>query len=530
MNTEPDSDQQPVGEPLESEAWQRLSPIAVVFYVVRSARFLVTDGLPALAPLVAVWATAEGTTRTLGLIGMGLLVTAGTAWATVSYLRFRFRLTGEQVLIRRGVLQREQLNVDYDRVQDVSIDSPFYARPFGMAVLKLDTAGSAKQEIALAGIPLAQARDIRDQLVRRAAAARDDASPVESQPDPADHEIELLHRSGADIMRYGLTANGLLWVAIFAGAVLSTLGDDVWEDSASFLATRFLFSGAASAAQDAVTSGSALGVLLIALGAFLVLALLPALSVVGALWKYANYRLTVSGQTYHRYSGLVSRQEQTLRRNKVQAAVWRQNLIARWLQRINLQLRMVSAGEAAGSQGARQHKPVFLVPAVQSHQANELTAHFLPGCAALESRFSTIHRQRYRRRTLLLGWLPPLAGLTVAATALGGWLGLTVPLLGLPLALGCIELRWRRYGYGTVGEFGCLRRGFLGTRTDLFPLYKVQRVDLTQSPSQRRAGLAHLTVHLASHSLTVPFVPLADARRFADLALYHAEASGRPWY
>lgn len=514
--------------------WRRLSPVSVVFYIVRYARFLLTDGLPALAPMVAVWATAEGTVRLLGMVGLGVLVIAGAGWATVSYLRFRFCLTGDQVLIRRGVLHREQLNVGYDRVQDVSIDLPFYARPFGMAVLKLDTAGSAKQEIMLAGIPLAEARAMRDQLVRRAAQARrlqSDPSAVEPEStSESDAETELLTRSGGDIFRYGLTANGLLWVAIFVGAVFSTMGEELWGEPARFLVTLFQLSGAATAAQNAVTSGSPLGIILVIGAALAVLALLPLLSVLGALWKYANYRLTVAGDTYHRYSGLVSRQEQTLRRGKVQAAVWRQNLIARWLKRVNLQLRMVSAGEAVSSQGASQHKPVFLVPAVDAAEAAAMTSEFLPGCQPSQARLSPIHRKRYVRRTLLLGWMPPLAGLTIGASVFLGWLALLVPLAGLPLALLCIHLRWRRYGYGIVGAFGYLRSGFLGTRSDLFPLFKVQRVDLTQSPAQRRASLAHLTVHLASHSITVPYVPLADAQRFANLALYHAESAQERWY
>ena len=117
--------------------------MAVVFYVLKFARHMVTDGLPAVAPAVAVFATADGWMKTAGVVALSALVLIGAVGAILSYLRFRFRFEGQQLLVRRGVINREQLNVDFDRIQDVAIDEPFYARPFGLAMLKLDTAGSA---------------------------------------------------------------------------------------------------------------------------------------------------------------------------------------------------------------------------------------------------------------------------------------------------------------------------------------------------------------------------------------------------
>ena len=69
-----------------------------------------------------------------------------------------------------------------------------------------------------------------------------------------------------------------------------------------------------------------------------------------------------------------------------------------------------------------------------------------------------------------------------------------------------------------------------GTRITVFPLFKVQRIDIRQTPGQRRKGLAHLSIHLASHSLNIPYICEGDARSFRDLALYHVESSNRAWY
>ena len=75
-----------------------------------------------------------------------------------------------------------------------------------------------------------------------------------------------------------------------------------------------------------------------------------------------------------------------------------------------------------------------------------------------------------------------------------------------------------------------MRSGFLGFTTSMFPLFKMQRVGLRQTPGQRRAGVAHLTLHLASGSMTLAHIPADDARRLQDLTLYEVESTRRAWY
>ena len=119
--------------------------------------------------------------------------------------------------------------------------------------------------------------------------------------------------------------------------------------------------------------------------------------------------------------------------------------------------------------------------------------------------------------TLVLGALvnPKFMALIPLAAAVGG--------------LGAYRY-WTRAGYAVDGEYGFIRHGFVGTTTTVFPLFKVQRVDISQSRGQRKRGLAHLVIHLASHSMTVRFMDVNDAETIRDLALYHAESSDRAWY
>jgi putative membrane protein len=189
---------------------------------------------------------------------------------------------------------------------------------------------------------------------------------------------------------------------------------------------------------------------------------------------------------------------------------------------------------SAGSQTTQGQLPSglrssFLVPAMHPQQAAQLSAEFLPGCRIDQAEFSAVDRARYMKMHLLVPWLVLAIAFGVPA-ALVHWGFALVPLIAAPLLAGIAHLNWKRHGYAVAGEYGFVRNGFIGTQYTLFPLFKVQRVDIRQTPLQHRRGLAHLVIHLASHSLKVPYIPQADAVAIRDLALYHAESTDRPWY
>ena len=144
---------------VNSPDWKRTSPIAVLFFLVHAISKLSINALPAIAVGFAAFASATGGRKTLivsGIMGFaGLAIVA----SVLSWLRFRYCIDGDRVLVRSGILQREELSVKFDRIQNVNIREPLYMRPFGLALLNIDTAGSGEKEIILGGIPKPLALD-----------------------------------------------------------------------------------------------------------------------------------------------------------------------------------------------------------------------------------------------------------------------------------------------------------------------------------------------------------------------------------
>lgn len=508
-------------KPETNEQWLRISPLAVIFFILNIAQKALTQGLPALVVAIAWVASAEDYQLYWILRGAALLAIVGIAFSILSYLRFRYRINDDRILLRQGVLHREELDIEFSRVQNITIKEPFYMRPLGLGVLSIDTAGSGAKEISIAGIQHDLALELRDQIL---GAARPE--PAETADQLVNHEEPrlLVALSRHDVLIYGLTANFMLWVAIAIGAIFGA--GDVTEQFFSWLAKRFAVEDILVFLQN---EGGTLLVGLAILGlVLLALILLPLISILGALFRYDDYRLTVDGETYRKSSGLLTRFDDSIKQHKIQALVWKQNFIALYFNRLSIQLRQASAGNEA-KEGPMPAKANFLVPSLQPELAHELSGEFFPGFKPDQAVYSHVDRRRFMVFNMAVLLFPAMI-ITLIPSLLVSWKFL----LAIPVLAGVLYMistrRWQKAGYGVAGAYGFVRSGFLGSQTTIFPLFKVQRIDVRQTPIQHRKGLAHLTIHLASHSVKVPYVTVEDANLFRNLALYEAETSKMAWY
>lgn len=504
--------------------WQRTSPIAIVFFLFKTARQFVSSGLPAIALILAAYTSSSDSNQSLIQMGLLVAIVLGVVGSVLSWLRFRYCIVDDRVLLRSGVFHREELSVEFNRIQNISIREPFYARPFKLALFSIDTAGSGKEEIVLGGIKKDVAVELRTTILAKAGPAAD---PEDEQHDRLDESNNLLERSTKDIAIYGLTINFSFWFLIAIGAIFSA--DDFSEKTIRWLARKIQIQDLMAIAQN---DGNFISLGLITLGIGLALfLLLPLVSVIGALIRHYGYRLDVEGETYRKTSGLLSRHDESLKRHKIQALVLKQNFVALWFNRTNIQLKVASAGSGVEpGQIPGVSKRTFLVPTLHPAEMETLIPEFLPGCEIEKVEFSKINLYRYARVVLGLAVLPPVLLLTVIFSVLISWKFIVVAPVILGIAWLLVHQRWKKLAYAVVGEYGFVRSGFIGTKTTVFPLFKVQKVDIRQTPGQRRKGFAHLTIHLASHSLTIPHMAVKHAIAMRDLILYYVESTNRRWY
>ncbi|WP_339105460.1 PH domain-containing protein [Haloterrigena salinisoli] len=92
----------------------------------------------------------------------------GLLLAVVRYRRFRYAVTDDGVYVRRGLVTVNETVVPAASIQQVDVDEPLLARPFGLVSVRLYTAGTFGGRVAIPGLDSDTAADLADRLDRLA--------------------------------------------------------------------------------------------------------------------------------------------------------------------------------------------------------------------------------------------------------------------------------------------------------------------------------------------------------------------------
>jgi putative membrane protein len=484
--------------PLPDDAadWQRLHPATLALAIVklgpRSFQFL-----PAVAAL--------GFTGNWGYIVPAilafLLISLLAAW--FQWLRFRFRVGDDEVVIESGVLARQHRTIPFDRIQDVSIEQGLVSRALGIAKVGFETgAGGKENDASLDAIALDAAQALRTTI--RAHRSGEVAAPVAANaPDvsPATDDRLLFAMSPRALLIAGLFNFSLAALAV-VGAAMQFFDDLLPFDFNVFNPRDWIdLAGQYGLDQWVIAhrwiAGVGAGISLLFIGFASGIA-----TMVFANW---GFRLTREPRALRRTRGLTTRTDVAVPVKRVQAAI----LITGWFrQRFGWhELRLQSL--ASDGEKERDHQ---VVPFARLDAIDPVLAEVAIARPGADIRWHRSHR------IVAVG---PVIG-AICATIAGsialylgnqvGWLGLGV---APPVALLAFWTA-RLYRWADLGEQVVIGRGFWKPKLTLLPHASVQSVDLKTDFILRPLGLATLVFgvpggsSLATHE--IPAIPLATAQ------------------
>lgn len=134
---------------------------------------LLTGGLPLLIVTFTVYLLVGAGRGPLLLLPLGGLVQclyflwSVLYWARRSHESTRYRISAENMAIRRGVLWHEEIDVPRSRVQHTEVSQGPLERHFGLGTLHVFTAGTEHARVTLGGLEHGTAMRIRDHLLPR---------------------------------------------------------------------------------------------------------------------------------------------------------------------------------------------------------------------------------------------------------------------------------------------------------------------------------------------------------------------------
>ena len=380
-------------------------------------------------------------------------------WFALSWRMHSFRVTGEVVEVRSGILFRTNRKARLDRIQGINIERPLLARIFGVAKLEVSQAGQ-DANVQLAYLSSAAADELRAEVLMLASGARAAHTPA-ADSDAAAHDsgATLLDRRVSEFLAPELDPKLVAAESVVTIHPGRLVGSILLSDS-----TIFMVLAAAAMTTVVVMTGEL----------FALFALLPA--AIGFVSFYAN-RITKS----LRYSiastpdgvrvgfGLLSTTNETLPPGRIHSVQVSQPLLWRltgwWEVRVNRASHSSTSGAAGQANttilpvGDREdvlRVLALLLPTLDDPHTRHLMATGLDaGRRAAPDGYTTSPR-----RAAYLRWFS-----------------------------------WRRNGFAVTPQGTLLRRGAIWRSLTIVPAARAQSVSVSQGPLYRMSRLAKVAVH-----------------------------------
>ncbi|MEC8224644.1 MAG: PH domain-containing protein, partial [Pseudomonadota bacterium] len=355
--------------PRRDQQWQRVSPWALLYFIVHFALRFIKDGLLNLLPILVLFVTQVEQKLFWGQIAVAVASLVLVLYAFAYYRNFKYRITdGHEILLNKGVFKKERLTLKFARVQNVNIAEPFYFQPVNLVNCIFDAAGSSAQEAVIPGVKLSYAEQVREQVMEFKAQLQQQEQPSIEQSEATD-KPKTLTISNAEIAKFGLMSN----MAILALAALAPFMNVIFEYLEKTIINRL----EAILNEQAAFVGSAAAIaVLIMVVAIVLCAIL--LSVVMALVRFFNFQLYFQDDKFKRVAGLFERQQLSISVSKIQSVQIKQNIIARLLNRYTLICPQVSSGGMAAGVAAHKNKQTLVMPVITKEQVQAVCGWLFP--------------------------------------------------------------------------------------------------------------------------------------------------------
>ena len=477
-------------------------------------------GVPA-AQLVQVLVVPVAATFAAGgmftLVMMTILGIVGLIARTLDW-RFRtFSFDGEGLRVDHGVLSRNRRSLDVARIQQVEVQRGALMRVFGLAAIRVETAGSASEpEVDLRVVPEPDAFSLRAAVRASQQRLGDDPAAEDGTDTPA--ATRVLTVPMKHVVISSVTGARLLVLPAVIGGAFQFIGQQVGNFANR--ATEYLIEQGIAVDPSELTGPDWR---LVAMGIAGILALSVVAAIVVGVLRDGRFRIERDGEDLHVSRGLISTRESVVPLRRVQLVEVQRNWLRRLLGYATIRIR--SAGGSAGGDGR------VTVPLLPEHGVDDLLAELLPNVPGIPELHA--HPTAARRRALFRWWRPALFTIAVV------WLAPEVlPFLDHPLVeraqwivLGLLPLNtvlalveYRQLAHGLTELVVASRRGALSISTSIAPVVKVQAVTNRRSPFQRRLDLTTLTAHVAGPGAVIEVLDAGanDVRSLHERLSAHA--------
>lgn len=448
-----------------------------------------------------------------GLLWVLVVVVVGAVFVTgflalLSFYHFEYYLTQSELVIEKGLFNREKVNVPYERIQTVHLHQNIIQKWLGVKGLKVETAGSQLQETEIRGLEEGLASRLRQFLKNERST---DTNIDDDEHASNQKSIPLVNLSLKELSLLALTDNHLRNGGIIIGTVFAILTQ--FFPNQSWVNFIDEWTGL-TLSEGAISIQVIMGLLI-----FIVVVLL--LAFVKHIHYFYNFESQLTDEGFQVKGGLVRKNEYTVPFPKIQFLEWKTNFLRKQLdiEAVTLHPAQSHAGETIsdveipGCYPAQTEQIMNAVyPEVKDEQLSFFHPHWFYKVFLFNVRFFLALIPAF-----FLGffWSYLWAGVLLAIYTLV--IGITIPKY-------VNSMRIEVFEQGLV-----FKRGWLFPKRTIMEPHKLQAVQIRQNILQRRRSLCHLIAGTAAGHLRFPFLPVGEAYSLYNWLVYKTEKYTGNW-
>ena len=512
---------------------QRLHPATLLFDL---AGHIKRFAVPAVLVIFGASQSSGGPGGMFGRVPSGweswllVMLVPAVIISVARYLSFRLSYDRDGLVIRSGLVFRNERHVPFKRIQNIDAAQNVFHRFFGVVEVRVETGGGKEVEARMSVLPRAAFDDMRRRVFTERGSVGPDLPEGAVAPAGEPAGETLVHLSRRELLLCGFLENkGMVLVGAAAGVI--------WESGLGNRIMGQLFGGSEALGRSffrevmrGIVDGGPLPLARMGLALAAVTAFLLIVRIISMAWAFLrlyDFRLTRIREDLRTEYGLLTRVTATVPLRRVQTITVRAGPLHRWLKRATVRV------ETAGGAGAKSaaHVREWLAPLIRQEDLPTLLQGVLPGFALAAMAWQPLHPRAFARAVkpkLILDAIVTL----VAAYAIG-WGAIGVVILLLPWSIVSTRQYVKHLAWAESDEMVVMRSGWIWQQMTVARVNKIQAVALRQSPFDRRAAMARVRVDTAGASeftrIDIPYLDVAVARGLHERLAAQAANTAFRW-
>ncbi|MBV7440080.1 PH domain-containing protein [Weeksellaceae bacterium TAE3-ERU29] len=425
------------------------------------------------------------------------------------YLRFTYFIDTKnaEFVIESGILNRKQLRIHRDKVQDINLSQTILQRIFNVYSLKVDSQGSTKDDVQLKAISHAKATAIRNYLLVS------EANPkVKNEENTENKKSYLLQITPINLLRYAVTSNyirsfSLLLVGLYY--IIDQINEFFDEEEISLYFDSKL--------NSILVENSLIFLTIIVFISIFILIIIS--NIVIHLYRYYNLQLQQKGQKLNLSYGLIETKNSIISIRKIQYLITKQNWIQKKWNILGIKFHQIG-------QDTKKSKNSYIIPACKTKDKEQLIISIFGEISPFQN---TIHAniRKFFMKLVFFIIIPILIITIFFQERLYDWLPLIIVYCCAVSLLSYFNYKNSQLKFND--DYLNIKSGVWDISNTIIPIEKIQKIETKRFFWQKKTNLGTIFISTAGGNIYFSTANYSELQKLMSKSIKRICEKYRHW-